>query len=78
MNLITKQRLTGQNELTVAGTGGRDGQGVWDEHVHTAVFKMDNHQGQTFCTAQGTLPNVMWQPGWEGRLQENGHVYVYG
>ena len=27
--------------------------------------------------AQGTLPSVMWQPGWEGSLGEYGyHVYV--
>ena len=38
----------------------------------TALFKMDNQQGPT-----GTLLNIMWQPGWEGSLGENGHVYVY-
>ena len=26
---------------------GRDSQGVWDPHLHTAVFKMDNQQGPT-------------------------------
>ena len=26
---------------------GREGQGVWDGHVHTAVLKMDNQQGHT-------------------------------
>ena len=26
---------------------GRDNYGVWDQHVHTAVFKMDNQQGPT-------------------------------
>ena len=26
--------------------GGRDSQGVWDQHVRTAIFKMDN-QGPT-------------------------------
>ena len=26
---------------------GRDSQGVWDGHGHTAVFKMDNQQGPT-------------------------------
>ena len=26
---------------------GRDSWGVWDEHVHTAVFKMDNQQAPT-------------------------------
>ena len=28
--------------------------------------------------AQGTLLNVMWQPGWEGSFRENGYMCVYG
>ena len=28
--------------------------------------------------AQGTLLNVMWQPGWEGSLGENGNMYMDG
>ena len=24
--------------------GGRDSQGVWEDHVHTAIFKMDNQE----------------------------------
>ena len=52
------------------GKGGeKDSQGVWNGHVHTAVFKMDSQQG---------LLNVMWQPGWEGSLGENGYMYIYG
>ena len=27
---------------------------------------------------QGALLNVMWQPGWEGSLGENGPMYTYG
>ena len=27
--------------------GRRDSQGVWDGHVHTAIFKMNNQQGPT-------------------------------
>ena len=27
--------------------------------------------------AQGTLLNVMWQPGWEQGLGENGYMYMY-
>ena len=38
--------------------GGRASEGVWDAHVHTAVFR-------TSCTAEGTLLNATWQPGWE-------------
>ena len=26
--------------------------------------------------AQGTLLNVLWQPGWEGSLGENGYMYM--
>ena len=31
----------------------------------------------TYCTAHGTLLNVMWEPGWEGSLGENGYIYLY-
>ena len=27
--------------------------------------------------AQGPLLNVIWQPGWEGSLGENGYMYMY-
>ena len=33
---------------------------------------------QVCCIAQGTLLNVMWQPGWEGSLDENRYKYVCG
>ena len=45
---------------------GEDSKGVWDGHVHTAVFKMDNQQGPP--ATQGALLNVTWQPGWEGEF----------
>ena len=28
--------------------------------------------------ALGTLLNDMWQPGWEGSLEENGYTHIYG
>ena len=28
----------------------KDSQGVWDGHVHTAIFKMDNQQGPMYST----------------------------
>ena len=31
----------------------------------------------TFRTAQGTLLNVMEQPGWERSFGENGYMYLY-
>jgi len=30
------------------------------------------------CTAQGTLLDVMGQPGWEESFGENGYRYMYG
>ena len=33
---------------------------------------------RTYCIAQGTPIGVMWQPGWEGSLGENGYLYMYG
>ena len=33
---------------------------------------------KSYCIAQGTLLNVMWQPGWEESLGENGYMYMYG
>ena len=29
------------------GEGGRNTWGVWDQHAHTAIFKMNNQQGAT-------------------------------
>ena len=31
---------------------------------------------RTYCIAQGTLLNVMWEPGWETGLGENGYLCV--
>ena len=31
--------------VTMGKDGGRDSQGVWDGHGHTAVFNMENQQG---------------------------------
>ena len=47
--------------------------GVWDRHVHTAIFKMDKQLRPT-----ESLFSVMWQLGWEGSLGENGYMYMYG
>ena len=43
--------------------GERDGWRVWDRHVHTAVFKMDNHArfGSTY-TKIGTIQRRLAWP----------------
>ena len=53
--------------------GERDSQRVWDQYVHTALFKMDNQQGHTVKHREPLL-KVMWQPGWDGILRENGYM----
>ena len=46
MKLLTKYRLTDQKtNLWLLGEG--DSSGLWEGHVHTAIFKMDNQQGPT-------------------------------
>ena len=57
---------------------GRDSKGVWEGQVHTATFKMDDQQGPKLYIVHGTLLNIMWQPGWEGSLGENGYIHKYG
>ena len=52
MDLFTKQKETHRLEnLTYGCQGkrmkGRDTQGIWDQFLHTAIFKMDNQQGPT-------------------------------
>ena len=42
------------------------------------AFPSFSFKNYLLATAQGTLLNVKWQPGWEGSLGENGYVYIYG
>ena len=66
MNLLTKQKQTHrlENELMVirGKAGRRDSWGCWNGQEQSPVFKMDNQQ-ELNCIAQGTVLNVMWQPG---------------
>ena len=50
MSTQNRNRLTDlENKFLTAkvGMGQRDNYGVWDGHIHTAVFKMHNQQGPT-------------------------------
>ena len=44
--------------------------------VSLADFK--THCRKTYCIAQGTLFSVIWPPGREGSLGENGYMYMHG
>ena len=45
MNLLKKQKEAHRLRKQTYGCWGRESQGVWDGHVHIAIFKMDNQQG---------------------------------
>ena len=52
MNLFTKQKQTHRLRkklMVIKGERweGRDKLGVWDWHIHTTKFKIDNQQGPT-------------------------------
>ena len=48
INLQSRKRFSDlENELVAIGKDGRKRLGSWDEHVHTAVFKMDSQQEPT-------------------------------
>ena len=42
INLYTKQRDSRTQKINLWLPGGRDSQGIWDGHVHTAICKTDN------------------------------------
>ena len=41
------------------------------------MFRLGNQQGPS-VERRELFSNVMWQPGWEDSLGENGYRYVYG
>ena len=48
MNLQNRDSQTQGMDLQLPGE--RDTQGVWDGHVHSAVFKMDNQKDLLYST----------------------------
>ena len=75
--LTYKTERDSQTENELLGTGGgvgegcrgRDSQEVWNGLLYLKQI--------TNKDLYGALLNVVWQPGWEGSLRENGYVYVY-
>ena len=56
----------------VAGWGGGKGQLGSLGWSCTHCYVQNDQPTRTYCLAQGTLLNVMWQPGWDRSLGENG------
>ena len=75
-NEFTKQKETHRlSEFMVVGAGGivRD----FGKVTYTLLcLKWITNKDLLY--AHGALLSVMWQPGWEGSLGENGYMYTYG
>ena len=48
--LFTKWNKTHRLKERTCLPGGRDRKGVWNEHIHTAIFKMNNHKDLLYGT----------------------------
>ena len=82
MKLFTKQKQTHRlREWTYGCQGKSLGEGIVREFGmdrYTLLhLKWITNKGLLYI-ALGTLLNVMWQLGWEGSLEENGQMYIYG
>ena len=80
MNLQSRKRLIElENELIVA-VGQGWGEGIVREFgmdIYTLLYlKWINNKDLLYSTLNSV--QIMWQPGWEGSLGENGYMYVYG
>ena len=74
--LHNRKRLTDlENEIMVtSGQGWRRGTvREFGMDMHTQLY-LKWITSKDYCIAHGTLLNVTWQPGWEGRLGENGYM----
>ena len=79
-NLLKKRKrlIDLENELLVAGGEGEGWvEGIAREfgmNVYTLLcLKWTTNKA---CITQGTLLNIIWQPGWKVSLGENGYIYV--
>ena len=80
INLECRKRVTDlENELMVVG-GGKDGgkEIVKEFGMDMCTLLYLKWITKIYCRAHGTLLNVMWQPGWEWGLGENGYRYMNG
>ena len=62
--------------MVAKGEGWGERQGVWDGHVHTALFKMDNQQGPTIQHMELAQCYMAALTG--GEFGEYGYTYMYG
>ena len=81
MNLFTKQKQTQRLRKQTYGyqrrnVGGVDKLGVWDWHIHTMIYKIDNHKDllpSTGSCTQWSENNYMGKK----YLEKNRYMYMY-
>ena len=74
MKLLTKYRLTDQKtNLWLLGEG--DSSGLWEGHVHTAIFKMDDQQKPIVYSTWNSAQ--CYVPAWMGGGFEEEWIHAY-
>ena len=77
-SLQNRNRLTDlENKLRVTQVerwGEKHKLGVWDWHIHTTVYKIDNQQEPTYSTGNSTQYSVIT---YMGKESEKEWIYVY-
>ena len=75
IELICKTEIDSQTHILREQTNGYQGEELGEGRVRE--FEIDMYtlylrwvKIRTYCRAQGTLLNIMWQPGWERSLGE--------
>ena len=77
-NELTKHKKTHRlRKQTYGFQGGRESQRLWEGHVHTIIFKMDNQQGPIIQHME--LSSVLCASlNGMGIWGENRYMYIYG
>ena len=57
--------------VTKGGKGRREKLGVWDKHIHTTIYKINNQQGPLYGTENYTQHIVIIYKGKESEITES-------
>ena len=67
-------------DFIISDCEGIEYSGIKNSNTSTLLYLkwITNKDLLPYCTAQVTLLNVMWQPGWKGSFEKNGCMCMYG
>ena len=76
MNLFTKQKQTHRHRKQTYGQQrgklGEDKLGIWDQKIHTTIYKIDKQQGPTMQTRKLQYLEIMYN----GKESEKEYIYL--